>query len=128
MADPDKELADIRREVIESRTLVIRADNQLKTLHAEVKTVGRRLDAAIAHQRMASAAAYALFALLAVGAGVVVSVVRGAVAAHGAGDPHPEARRGHLGSGAEQSAGRDRFHREPERGRSLPNARRGLAG
>ncbi len=82
MADPDKELADIRREVIESRTLVIRADNQLKTLHAEVKTVGRRLDAAIAHQRMASAAAYALFALLAVGAGVVVSVVRGAVAAH----------------------------------------------
>jgi tetratricopeptide (TPR) repeat protein len=82
MADLDKEVADIRREVIESRTLVIRADNQLKTLHAEVKTVGRRLEAAIAQQRLASAAAYALFALLAVGAGLVVTVVRGAVAAH----------------------------------------------
>jgi tetratricopeptide (TPR) repeat protein len=82
MADPDKELADIRREVIESRTLVIRADNQLKTLHAEVKTVGRRLEAAIAQQRLASATAYALFALLAVGAGLVVAVVRGTVAAH----------------------------------------------
>jgi tetratricopeptide (TPR) repeat protein len=82
MADLDKELADIRREVIESRTLVIRADNQLKTLHAEVKTVGRRLEAAIAHQRLASASAYVLFALLAVGAGLVVAVVRGAVAGH----------------------------------------------
>lgn len=82
MADLDKELSDIRREVIESRTLVIRADNQLKTLHAEVKTLGRKLDAAVAHQRLASAAAYALFALLAVGAGLVVTVVRGTVAAH----------------------------------------------
>jgi tetratricopeptide (TPR) repeat protein len=82
MADLDKELADIRREVIESRTLVIRADNQLKTLHAEVKTVGRKLEGAIARQRFASAAAYALFALLAVGAGLAVSVVRGTVASH----------------------------------------------
>jgi tetratricopeptide (TPR) repeat protein len=82
MADLEKELADIRREVIESRTLVIRADNQLKTLHAEVKTVGRRLEAAIKSQRLASATAYGLFALLAVGAGLAVTVVRGAVAAH----------------------------------------------
>ena len=82
MADLDKELADIRREVIESRNLVIRADNQLKTLHAEVKTVGRRLEGAIARQRLASAMAYALFAVLAVGAGLVVAVVRGTVAGH----------------------------------------------
>jgi tetratricopeptide (TPR) repeat protein len=82
MADLDKELADIRREVIESRTLVIRADNQLKTLHAEVKTVGRRLEGAIARQRLASATAYVLFALLAVGAGLVVAVVRGTAAGH----------------------------------------------
>jgi tetratricopeptide (TPR) repeat protein len=82
MADLDKELADIRREVIESRNLVIRADNQLKTLHAEVKTVGRRLEGAIARQRLASATAYALFALLAIGAGLVVAVVRGTVAGH----------------------------------------------
>ena len=51
MADLDKELGDIRREVIESRTLVIRADNQLKTLHAEVKTLARKLDGAVARQR-----------------------------------------------------------------------------
>jgi tetratricopeptide (TPR) repeat protein len=82
MADLDKELADIRREVIESRNLVIRADNQLKTLHAEVKTVGRRLEGAIARQRLASASAYILFALLAVGAGLVVALVRGSVAGH----------------------------------------------
>jgi tetratricopeptide (TPR) repeat protein len=82
MADLDKELADIRREVIESRTLVIRADNQLKTLHAEVKTVARKLEGAIARQRLASATAYVLFAALAVGAGLVVAVVRSSVASH----------------------------------------------
>ncbi len=82
MADLDKELSDIRREVIESRNLVIRADNQLKTLHAEVKTVGRRLDEAMLQQRYSSVAAYVLFALLAVGAGLIVSIVRGSVAAH----------------------------------------------
>lgn len=82
MADLDKELGDIRREVIESRTLVIRADNQLKTLHAEVKTLARKLDGAVARQRLASAMAYALFALLAVGAGLVVAVVRSSVATH----------------------------------------------
>lgn len=82
MADLDKELSDIRREVIEGRNLIIRADNQLKTLHAEVKTVGRRLDEAMAQHRYSSMAAYFLFALLAVGAGVVISIVRGSVAAH----------------------------------------------
>jgi len=82
MADPEKELADIRREVIESRNLVIRTDNQLKTLHAEVKALGRKVDEASQRQRFASAAAYGLFALLAVGAGVVVSSVRGAVASY----------------------------------------------
>jgi tetratricopeptide (TPR) repeat protein len=81
MADPEKELADIRREVIESRNLVIRTDNQLKTLHAEVKALGRKVDEASQRQRFASAAAYALFALLAVGAGVAVSSVRAAVGA-----------------------------------------------
>ena len=81
MADPERELADIRREVIESRNLVIRTDNQLKTLHAEVKALGRKVDEASQRQRFASAAAYALFALLAVGAGVAISSVRAAVGA-----------------------------------------------
>lgn len=82
MPDLEKELADIRREVIESRNLVIRTDNQLKTLHAEVKALGRKVDEASQRQRFASAAAYVLFALLAVGAGVVVSSVRGTVASY----------------------------------------------
>ncbi|HXX29967.1 MAG TPA: tetratricopeptide repeat protein [Myxococcaceae bacterium] len=82
MAELEKELADIRREVIESRNLVIRTDNQLKTLHAEVKGVGRRLEEAQRRQRLASAVAYGIFALLAVGAGLAVSSVRAALAAH----------------------------------------------
>ena len=40
--DLERELADIRREVIEGRNLVIRTDNLLKTLHSEVKAFGAR--------------------------------------------------------------------------------------
>ena len=40
--ETDKGLDDIRREVIESRNLVIKTDNLLKNLHAELKVVGKR--------------------------------------------------------------------------------------
>ena len=33
----EQELADLRREVIEGRDLVIRTDNLLKTFHAEMR-------------------------------------------------------------------------------------------
>ena len=63
--DLDKELTDIRREVIESRNLVIKTDNLLKSLHAEVKVVGKRQDEFQKHQWLSSAAAYLAFALIA---------------------------------------------------------------
>ena len=63
--DLERELADIRREVIEGRNLVIRTDNLLKTLHSEVKAFGARQKEFERRQMLSSAAAYALFALLA---------------------------------------------------------------
>lgn len=74
--DPDKELSDIRREVIESRNLVIKTDNLLKSLHAEVKAVGKRQDEFQRHQWLSSAAAYFAFALIAITVSLVVSSIR----------------------------------------------------
>src|SRR5258707_6102803 len=74
--DLDKELSDIRREVIESRNLVIKTDNLLKSLHAEVKAVGKRQDEFQKHQWLSSAAAYFAFALIAITVSLVVSSIR----------------------------------------------------
>ena len=60
--DLERELADIRREVIEGRNLVIRTDNLLKTLHSEVKSFGVRQKEFERKLRLSSAAAYALVA------------------------------------------------------------------
>jgi len=81
MANPadsnlDKELSDIRREVIESRNLVIKTDNLLKSLHAEVKAVGKRQDEFQKHQWLSSVAAYFAFALIAITVSLVVSSIR----------------------------------------------------
>src|SRR5688572_25171319 len=77
MPDPklelDRELADIRKEVIESRNLVIKTDNLLKNLHAEVKDVGKRQKEFQTKQLISSAAAYFLFAAFATGAAVWAS-------------------------------------------------------
>jgi tetratricopeptide (TPR) repeat protein len=74
--DLDKELSDIRREVIESRNLVIKTDNLLKSLHAEVKAVGKRQDEFQKHQWLSSVAAYFAFALIAITVSLVVSSIR----------------------------------------------------
>jgi len=74
--DLERELADIRREVIEGRNLVIRTDNLLKTLHSEVKAFGARQKDFERRQLLSSAAAYALFALLAGGAAFLLSGAR----------------------------------------------------
>src|ERR1700737_406099 len=74
--DFDRELADIRREVIESRNLVIKTDNLLKNLHAEVKQVGRRQEDFQKRQWMSSAAAYLVFALLAIVGSVLIFSAR----------------------------------------------------
>ncbi|MGZ6097819.1 MAG: tetratricopeptide repeat protein [Myxococcaceae bacterium] len=78
--DLERELAEIRREVIEGRNLVIRTDNLLKTLHSEVKAFGARQKEFERKQMLSSAAAYALFALLAGGAAVLASGARASAA------------------------------------------------
>ncbi|SEU26711.1 hypothetical protein SAMN05443572_107304 [Myxococcus fulvus] len=72
----DKELADLRREVVEARNLVIKSDNLLKNLHAEVKAVGKRHEDFQKRQWISSAAAYVLFAVIAVGAAVMITSAR----------------------------------------------------
>src|SRR3954470_18513345 len=72
--DTDKSLDDIRREVIEARNLVIKTDNLLKNLHAELKGVGKRQEDFQKHLWISSAAAYVLFlVLVVVGASLISS-------------------------------------------------------
>jgi len=72
----EKELTEIRKEVIEARNLVIKTDNLLKNLHAEVKVVGKRHEDFQRRQWISSGVAYALFAILAVGAAFMVANAR----------------------------------------------------
>ncbi len=76
----EQELADLRREVIEGRNLVIRTDNLLKTFHAQMRAFGARQKAFEHRQTLSSAAAYAMFALLAGGAALFLSGARTAAA------------------------------------------------
>ena len=76
----DKALEEIRREVIEGRNLVIKTDNQLKTLHAELKLVGKRQEDFQRRQWISSAVAYAAFAGLCVAGAIAVSNARTASA------------------------------------------------
>ena len=78
--DVDRELAEIRKEVIESRNLVIKTDNLLKSLHAEVKGVGKRQEDFERRQWFSSAGAYTLFVVVVVAASLVVAAVRGSAA------------------------------------------------
>lgn len=59
------ELAALRKEVIEARNLVIKTDNLLKNLHAEVKNMGRRAEDQERRHKYTSVTAYVLFALIA---------------------------------------------------------------
>lgn len=76
----DKALEEIRRDVIEGRNLVIKTDNQLKTLHAELKLVGKRQEDFQRRQWISSAVAYAVFAGLCVAGALAVSNARTASA------------------------------------------------
>ncbi|ATB38817.1 hypothetical protein CYFUS_004252 [Cystobacter fuscus] len=67
-----KELSEIRKEVIESRNLVIKTDNLLKNLHAEVKAIGKRHEDLQKRQWISSGVAYVLFAALCVGGATMV--------------------------------------------------------
>ena len=72
----ERELAEIRREVIEARNLVIKTDNLLKNLHAEVKMVGKRQEDFQKRQWISSAAAYVGFAVLCVAGAIGISSAR----------------------------------------------------
>jgi tetratricopeptide (TPR) repeat protein len=61
----ERDLSDLRREVIESRNLVIKTDNLLKNLHAELKQMGRKQEMFERRHWMTSVVAYVLFAVLA---------------------------------------------------------------
>jgi len=69
----EKELSEIKREVVESRNLVIKTDNLLKNLHAELKTVAKQGEDAARKAWIASAAAYVIFAGLCIAGAVLVS-------------------------------------------------------
>ncbi|MBX5483875.1 MAG: tetratricopeptide repeat protein [Myxococcaceae bacterium] len=80
-SDLDRELGDLKKEIIESRNLVIKTDNLLKNLHAELKAVGKRQEEFEKRRIVSSATAYVLFALLAGAAAVLISNARVASAA-----------------------------------------------
>lgn len=67
----EKEFADLRREIVEARNLVIKNDNLLKNLGADLKAFGKRQELFERKQWSSSAAAYALFAVLCAGAALV---------------------------------------------------------
>jgi tetratricopeptide (TPR) repeat protein len=61
----DRDLDSLRREIIESRNLVIKTDNLLKNLHAELKQMGRKQELFEKRHMATSVAAYVLFAAIA---------------------------------------------------------------
>jgi tetratricopeptide (TPR) repeat protein len=61
----ERDLEILRREVIESRNLVIKTDNLLKNLHAELKQMGRKQELFEKRHMTTSVAAYVLFATIA---------------------------------------------------------------
>lgn len=71
--EQNKELSEIRKEVIEARNLVIKTDSLLKNLHAEVKAIGKRHEDLQKRQWISSGVAYAIFAALCVAGAVLVS-------------------------------------------------------
>lgn len=64
MADTDRELQELRREVIEARNLVIKTDNLLKNLQADVKRVSGKQEAFEKRSWANGATAYILFMTL----------------------------------------------------------------
>jgi TolA-binding protein len=75
--DTEKALGDIKKEVIEARNLVIKTDSLLKSFHVELKAVAKQQEDFARKQWVSSAVAYALFAVLSVGAAVLLTSARG---------------------------------------------------
>jgi TolA-binding protein len=65
MVDIDKQLQELKKEVVEARNLVIRNDNILKNLHADLKVVLDKQKGFERRSLWTSASAYLIFAALA---------------------------------------------------------------
>jgi len=76
----EKELSDIRREVIESRNLVIKTDNLVKGLHVELKAFGKRQDDVQKHLWISSGMSYFLFTALVASASLMLFFARSGAA------------------------------------------------
>ena len=57
-------MAELRKEVVEARNLVIKTDNLLKNLHAELKQMGRKQEMFESRHWMTSIVAYVIFTVL----------------------------------------------------------------
>ena len=64
-AGQDGDISALRKEVIEARNLVIKTDNLLKNLHAELKQMGRKHEEQEKRHWMTSVTAYIGFAVIA---------------------------------------------------------------
>ena len=64
-AAQDGDISLLRKEVIEARNLVIKTDNLLKNLHAELKQMGRKHEEQEKRHWMTSVTAYIGFAVIA---------------------------------------------------------------
>lgn len=69
----DRQLADLKREIIESRNLIIKTDNLLKNLQAELKSVAKKGADQYSRTWLATGVAYAIFAVMAIAIGVLAA-------------------------------------------------------
>lgn len=71
----DRDFAELKREIIESRNLIIKTDNLLKNLQAELKNVAKKGAEQYSRTWLATGVAYAIFAVMAIAIGVLAARV-----------------------------------------------------
>jgi len=69
----EKELAEIRKEIIEARNLVIKNDNLLKNLVADIKAFGKKQESFERKQWISAGVAYLVFAVFAAGGAMLAA-------------------------------------------------------
>lgn len=69
----DRQFADLKREIIESRNLIIKTDNLLKNLQADLKSVAKKGAEQYSRTWLATGVAYAIFAVMAIAIGVLAA-------------------------------------------------------
>jgi tetratricopeptide (TPR) repeat protein len=106
----DGDISALRREVIEARNLVIKTDNLLKNLHAELKQMGRKHEEQEKRHWMTSVTAYIGFAVIA-GVGAIAFANAEVRTARSEAQAN-EARAAALQKDAEKIKGADQTRRE----------------